>query len=90
MTARTILLAVSRLACSPNQFLFSDAAPFMSVCPTCEEPRLQMGYSRWGLHRRLNSAWPIEACCVTCHRFWPIALPERVVLAKELEYLQLS
>jgi len=90
MTAKIIHLAVSRPACSLNRVLLSDAAPFMSMCPTCNEPRLQMGYSPWGLHRRLNGDRPIEACCVTCHRLWPIALPERVALAKELEYLRLS
>lgn len=90
MTAKIFHLAVSHPAYAPNAGLSSYVAPFMSMCPTCNEPRLQMGYSPWGLHRRLNGDRPIEACCVTCCRFWPIALGERVALARELEYLGLS
>lgn len=89
MTVKTIHSAVSRPAYAPNRGLLSDVVPFMSMCPTCNEPRLQMAYGPWGLHRRLNAERPIEACCVTCHRFWSIALRERVALAKELEYLGL-
>jgi hypothetical protein len=92
MTARVIHLAVARpaSASSSNLSSFFDSAPFMSMCPACSEPRLQLGYTRWSLLRRLNGDRAIEACCVTCDQFWPVTTEERVALAKELEHLRVS
>jgi hypothetical protein len=91
VTAKIIPLPVARLESWPRcDSLFFDSAPFMSLCPTCNEPRLQLGYSPWGLLRRLNADRPIEACCVTCEQFWPVTAQERATLAKELEHLRLS
>jgi len=90
MTAKIIHLALAHPTSSPNRGPFFDAAPFMSSCPTCKEPRLQMGYGPWGLIRRLNGDRPIEAWCVICDRFWPITPQERVTLTKELEHLRPS
>ena len=90
MTAKMIPLAVDRSARWPKRDgLFFDSAPFLSMCPTCEDLRLQLGYSPGGLLRRLNHNRPIEACCVTCNQFWPITAQERMRLAKELEHLRL-
>lgn len=87
MTAKIIRLALVRPAPWPKHASPPlDGAPFMSTCPTCNEPRLQMGYGPWGLIRRLKGDRPIEAWCVTCDRFWPISVQERLALAKELEH----
>ena len=83
MTAKIIGLAHAQ-----DTLLF-DPAPFMSVCAKCSEARLQLGYSTWGLLRRLKRNRPIEACCVICNQFWPITAQERVRLAKEFEHLRL-
>jgi hypothetical protein len=90
MTAKIIRLPVPHRVPLANQSsLFSATTPFMSICPTCSEPRSQVGYSPWGLVRRLNDHRPIEAFCVTCNQFWPITAQERVQLAEELEHLRL-
>ena len=90
MTAKIIHLLNTHFVSPPNRGPFLDPAPFTSVCPTCNEPRLQMGYSPSGLLRRINGARPIEACCVTCNQFWPINAQERLRLSRELEHLRLS
>jgi hypothetical protein len=91
MTAKIIRLAIAARAPWPKRdSLFFDSAPFMSMCPTCSERRLQLGYTPGGLLRRLNGDRPIEACCVICNQFWPITAQERARLAKELEHLRLS
>ena len=92
MTAKVIHLAVARpaSASSSNLSSFFDSAPFMSMCPTCNDSRAQVGYSPWGLLRRLNDDRPIEAFCVVCNQFWPITAQERGQLAEELERLRLS
>jgi len=90
MTAKIIRLPVVRRAPLPDRNkLFSDTTPFMSMCPTCSEPRSQVGYSPWGLLRRLNDHRPIEAFCLVCNQFWPITAQERARLADELEHLRL-
>ena len=89
MTAKIIRLALAHPAPWPkHEKLPLDWAPFMSTCPTCNEPRLQMGYGPWSLIRRLNGDRPIEAWCVTCDRFWSISARERLALAKQFEYLR--
>jgi len=91
MTAKIIRLAIAGWAPWPKRdSLFFDSAPFMSMCPTCSEPRIQLGYSPGGLLRRINGDRPIEACCVICNQFWPITAQERLRLAKEFEHLRLS
>jgi hypothetical protein len=91
MSAKIVHLPAPRPTICPDPGrLLSDSVPFMSMCPTCNEPRLQMGYSPWGLHRRLNGNRHIEAHCAICHRFWPITNEERERLARELEHLRLS
>src|SRR6516225_7623723 len=90
MTAKIIRLPVAHRAPLPNRnSLYCDSTPFMSMCPTCSEPRSQVGYSPWGLLKRLNDDRPIEAFCVICDQFWPITAQERVRLAEELEHLRL-
>jgi hypothetical protein len=90
MTAKIIRLPVVHRATVPTgNSLFSDTTPFVSMCPTCSEIRSQVGYSPWGLLRRLNDDRPIEAFCAICNQFWPITAQERVRLAEELEYLRL-
>jgi hypothetical protein len=90
MTAKIICLTVADRVASPNRdSLFFDSAPFMSMCPTCKEPRLQLGFSPGGLLRRLSRDRTIEACCVICNQFWPITVEERMRLAEELEHLRL-
>ena len=90
MTAKILRLPVAHRPPAPDpSSLFSATTPFMSRCPTCSEPRSQVGYSPWGLFRRLNDHRPIEAFCVTCNQFWPITAQERVQLAEELEHLRL-
>ena len=90
MTAKVISLPVGRSASWPKRdSLFFDSAPFLPMCPTCKEPRLQLAYSPGGLLRRLNGNRPIEAFCVICNQFWPITAQERLRLAKELEHLRL-
>jgi hypothetical protein len=89
MTAKIIRLAVTHRTPWPNgSSLFSDSTPFMSMCPTCKDNRAQLGYSPWGLLRRLNDHRPIEAFCVICNQFWPITTHERMRLAKDLEHLR--
>jgi hypothetical protein len=91
MTSKTIYLAVPGPAEWQSQRNpFFDSTPFMSMCPRCNEPRLQLGYSRWGLLRRLDGDRPIEAGCVICDQLWPIAPNERMALAKELQQLRMS
>ena len=91
MSAKIIHLAVARPTTWPyRDSLFTDSVPFMSMCPTCKDSRAQVGYSPWGLLRRLNDDRPIEAFCVVCNQFWPITAQERGQLAEELERLRLS
>jgi hypothetical protein len=91
MTEKINRLAIAGRAPWPKRdSLFFDSTPFMSMCPTCSEPRLQLGYSPGGLLRRINGDRPIEACCVICNQFWPLTAQDRVRLTKELEHLRLS
>ncbi|MBV9725032.1 MAG: hypothetical protein JO299_07645 [Gammaproteobacteria bacterium] len=91
MTLKTIYLAVPGCAELQRQGNpFFDSTPFMSICPRCNEPRLQLGYSRWGLLTRLEGDRPIEAGCVICDQLWPITPSERMALARELQQLQMS
>lgn len=91
MTAKITRLAGSSPAPSPlGDSPFSASAHFVSMCPTCKDSRLQLGYSSGGLLRRLNGNRLIEAYCVICNQFWPITAEERVLLAGQFEHLRLS
>lgn len=90
MTAKTTYLAAAGAAPLPTRNgLFSDSAPFVSMCPTCKDSRSQVGYSARDLLRRINSGRPIEAFCIICNQFWSITAQERLRVAEELEHLRL-
>lgn len=91
MSAKIIRLPVCQSPTWPDRDrLFSDSVPFTSMCPTCKDSRAQVGYSPWGLLRRLNDDRPIEAFCVVCNQFWPISPQERGRLVEELEQLRVE
>jgi len=58
--------------------------PFMSLCPTCQDVRVQRGYTRRSLIRLLVGNHPIGAYCVICDHFWPISANERAELTRQL------
>jgi hypothetical protein len=69
--------------------VFFASVPFMAMCPTCKESRLQSGDCALTLWSLLKHQRPIETYCVICKQFWPITAQERVRLAREIERLQL-
>ena len=57
---------------------------FCSVCPACQDARVQGGYTRTSLLRLLLRNRPIDAYCVMCNQYWPISAQERARLAENL------
>ena len=62
----------------------SNAIPFSSECPKCNQERVQTAYCRDELLQLLSSGAEIEAYCMSCDREWPISVEERADLAQAL------
>ena len=57
-----------------------DWIVFAAICPKCQRPVLQHGYSRVLLFGFLDVDHPIEAYCAKCDGFWRIDARERRAL----------
>jgi len=62
----------------------SQAIIFASTCPQCKRDQPQDGFTVADLLRLLDGGYPIEGYCVSCDRFWPINLQERVRLGEHV------
>ena len=60
----------------------SQAITFASTCPHCKRDQPQDGFTVADLLRLLDGGYPIEGYCVSCDKFWPIKLQERVRLGE--------
>lgn len=61
-----------------------ESVPFLSWCPGCGHPRLQLGYSLDGLLCRLDAEMPISGYCLACDLVWAIDARERAAIARGL------
>jgi hypothetical protein len=61
-----------------------ESVCFTATCPKCRHQRPQEGFTRRALLTSLRAGRLIEAYCVACEELWPIAAPERALLAREL------
>jgi hypothetical protein len=86
MTATIIPLP--RVAAAPGRtdtdIPVLEPDPFMSLCPTCKDVRVQRGYTRRSLIRLLIRNHPIGAHCVICDQSWPLGANERAELERRL------
>jgi len=65
-----------------------ESVPFLSRCRACGHPRLQVGYSRERLVRKLVAGVQIDAYCLACDCIWPITARERAWVARGLAGLR--
>ena len=61
-----------------------ESVPFLSWCPGCGYPRLQLGHSLDGLLCLLDAELPVNAYCLACDLVWPIESRERAAIARGL------
>lgn len=60
----------------------SQVIVFASTCPHCKREQPQDGFTVADLLRLLDGGYPIEGYCVSCGKFWPLNLRERVRLGE--------
>ena len=57
---------------------------FVSMCPKCNLPQPQRGFSRATLEKLLTGNHSIEGYCFICDEFWSVSPHERAAIAEAL------